>query len=368
MDLMQFNFSILKKFDRTLEKNLERAVQKAAQIEEELSPIALKGMLCEALELDILDSNSSQVVDQGENIQITFAYILKCLSLYPLQNEMYQNWNKHVALFDQAELTGFSEQSIAELHRFIQSIVVTGQDHAYLSQEKMSQPVHLIMLLLIHLDTLITLDSKFAPLCFNQLFKFRYKKQKPYGPSSSFSDLLLYLVASHAKNIPLEKVPSMSSFDQYLDTELLGEEFETSDDVENPRLAKIRQLIKKMRAEDRFCYLTDIDQFVTVPCEIAKLFSDEKYEKVAKSNACFLLSRTITDADYVAFNDMNALWLIYYFQFLIYEAQKKNPPEVLQGLSTTREFMDLWKMFYLPHGKKATFQWPAKFNEVAQIT
>ena len=90
MDLTQFNFSILKKFDRTLEKNLERAVQKAAQIEEELSPIALKGMLCEALELDILDSNSSQVVDQGENIQITFAYILKCLSLYPLQNEMYQ--------------------------------------------------------------------------------------------------------------------------------------------------------------------------------------------------------------------------------------------------------------------------------------
>ena len=77
MDLTQFNFSILKKFDRTLEKNLERAVQKAAQIEEELSPIALKGMLCEALELDILDSNSSQVVDQGENIQITFAYILK---------------------------------------------------------------------------------------------------------------------------------------------------------------------------------------------------------------------------------------------------------------------------------------------------
>ena len=36
MDLTQFNFSILKKFDRTLEKKLERAVQKAAQIEEEL--------------------------------------------------------------------------------------------------------------------------------------------------------------------------------------------------------------------------------------------------------------------------------------------------------------------------------------------
>jgi hypothetical protein len=123
-----------------------------------------------------------------------------------------------------------------------------------------------------------------------------------------------------------------------------------------------------MRAEDRFCYLTDIDQFVTVPCEIAKLFSDEKYETVAKSNARFLLYRTITDADYVAFNDMNALWLIYYFQFLIYDAQQMNPPEVLQGLSTTREFMDLWQMFYVPSGKKATFQWPAKFNEVAQIT
>ena len=185
MDLTQFNFSILKKFDRTLEKNLELAVQKAAQIEEELSPIALKGMLCEALELDILDSNSSQVVDQGENIQITFAYILKCLSLYPLQNEMYQNWNKHVALFDQAELTGFSEQSIAELHQFIQSIVVTGHNQVHLSLEQMKQPSCLVIQLLIHLDTCLTSDSKMQPLCFNQLFKFRFKKNKPYGPSSS---------------------------------------------------------------------------------------------------------------------------------------------------------------------------------------
>ena len=368
MDLTQFNYSILNKFDRQFEGNLEQLVKKASQIEEELAPFELKGMLCEALGLEVLDYNTSQMADQGEEIKVTFAYILKCLSLYPLKEDIYKSWNKHVELFDQAELASFSEESIAELHRFIQSIVVTGQDHAYLSQEKMSQPVHLIMLLLIHLDTLITLDSKFAPLCFNQLFKFRYKKQKPYGPSSSFSDLLLYLVASHANKKPLEKVPLMSSFDQYLDTELLGEEFETSDDVGNPRIAKIRQLIKKMRAEDRFCYLTDIDQFVTTPCDASKLFGDEKYEKVAESNARFLLSRTITNDDYVVFNDMNALWLIYYFQFLVYEAQKKNPPEILQGLSSTREFMDLWKMFYIPNWQKATFQWPAKFNEVAQIT
>ena len=190
---------------------MERAVQKAAQIEEELSPIALKGMLCEALELDILDSNSSQVVDQSENIQITFAYILKCLSLYPLQNEMYQNWNKHVALFDQAELTGFSEQSIAELHGFIQSIISTGHEHNYLSLEKMQQPDHLLLLLFIHLDTILTLDSNMEPLCFTQLFKFRFKKNKPYGPSSSFSEFLVYLVTSLSFKKPLDKVPSISS-------------------------------------------------------------------------------------------------------------------------------------------------------------
>ena len=188
VDLTHFNFLILTKFDRKLGDNLEQVVKKASQIEEELSPIALKGMLCEALELDILDSNSSQVVDQGENIQITFAYILKCLSLYPLQNEMYQNWNKHVALFDQAELTGFSEQSIAELHQFIQSIVVTGHNQVHLSLEQMKQPSCLVIQLLIHLDTILTSDSKMQPLCFNQLFKFRFKKNKPYGPSSSFSD------------------------------------------------------------------------------------------------------------------------------------------------------------------------------------
>lgn len=178
MDLTQFYFSILTKFDRQLSENLDKMVKKASQIEDKISIFELKGMLCEALGLNVLDSNSSQVVDQGEDIKITFAYILKCLSLYPLQNEIYSNWNKHVALFDHAELKGFSEESIGELHGFIQSIVVTGYEHAYLSLEKMQQPIHLIMLLLIHLDAIITLDSKMEPLCFNQLFKFRFKNKK----------------------------------------------------------------------------------------------------------------------------------------------------------------------------------------------
>jgi hypothetical protein len=50
-------------------------------------------MLCEALGLNVLDSHTNQVVDQGEDIKITFAYILKCLSLYPLKSEIYKNWN-----------------------------------------------------------------------------------------------------------------------------------------------------------------------------------------------------------------------------------------------------------------------------------
>lgn len=368
MDLTQFNFSILKKFDRTLESNIERLVKNADSIEEDLSPIELKGMLCEALGLDILDSNSSQVVDQGENIQITFAYILKCLSLYPLQNEIYSNWNKHVALFDQAELTGFSEQSIAELHRFIQSIVVTGHKHAYLSLEKMQQPIHLIIWLIIHLDTLITLDRKMEPLCFNQLFKFRFKNKKmPYSPSKSFSDFLVYLVTSLSLKKPLDKVPSISSLESYP----LNTLFENQDDVDanedHPNIKQIRQLIKKMRDEDRFCYLTDIDLFSKFASSVSDLFSDKNYEKVADSNARFLLSRTINKEDFVVFNDMNALWLIYYFQYIIYQGQKTNPPEVLQGLSSNHEFMDVWKMFYVSNGKKATFQWPREFNDIAKI-
>lgn len=368
MDLTQFNFSIMNKFDRKFGGNLERAVQNAAQIEEDISTVKLKGMLCEALGLDVLDSNSSQVVDQGEDIKITFAYILKCLSLYPLQNEIYQNWNKHVALFDQAELTGFSEESVTELHQFIQSIVVTRHNHTYLSLEKMQQPIHLTMLLLIHLDTIITLDSKMEPLCFNQLFKFRLKKKKPYGPSSSFSDLIIYLLASHANKEPLKSLPSISSFDKYLNTELLGNEFDNNDDVDHPRIKTMRQLLKKMRAEDRFCYLTDIDQFFTTPFDQVELIFDDLYEKISESNSRFLLSRTLNDNDFVVFNEMNALWLIYYFQFLVYEGQKINPPDVLQGLSSTGEFMYLWKMLYVPNGQKATFQWPAQFNDVAKIT
>lgn len=369
MDLTQFNFSILTKFDRKFGENLERAVQKATQIEEELSPIELKSMLSEALGLNVLDTYTNQIVDQGENIQITFVYILKCLSLYPLQNEIYQNWNKHVALFDQAELTGFSEQSIAELHRFIQSIVVTGHEHSYLSLEQMKQPIHLIILLLIHLDTIITLNSKMEPLCFNQLFKFRFKnKKKHYSPSNSFSDLLVYLVTSLSLKKPLDEVPSISTFESYPINTLFEDQDDIDENEDHPNIKKIRQLIKKMRAENRFCYLTDIDLFFKLPSDVSNLFSDENYEKVAESNARFLLSRTINDEDSLAFNDMNALWLIYYFQFLIYEGQKTNPPEVLQGLSATREFIDLWKMFYVSNGKKATFQWPQQFNDIAKIT
>ena len=368
MDLTQFNFSILKKFDRTLENNIEQLVKNAEQIEEDIPTVKLKAMLCKALKLNVLDSNTSQVVDQGEDIKITFAYILKCLSLYPLQNEMYQNWNKHVALFDQAELTDFSEERVAELHRFIQSIVFTGHEHNYLSLEKMKQPIHLIMLLLIHLDAILTLDSNMEPLCFTQLFKFRFKKNKPYGPSSSFSDFIIYSLASHANKKPLKKLPTISSFDQYLNTELLDNEFNNNDDVDDPRIKTMRQLLKKMRAEDRFCYLTDIDQFFTTPFDQVKLIFDDLYEKITESNSRFLLSRTIKDDDFVVFNEMNALWLIYYFQFLVYEGQKENPPEILQGLSSTREFMDIWKMFYVPNGQKATFQWPAQFNDVAKIT
>ncbi|WP_313484132.1 hypothetical protein [Acinetobacter variabilis] len=366
MNLTQFHFSILKKFDRKFGENLERAVQNAAQIEEDISTVKLKSMLCKALELNVLDSHTNQVVDQAEDIQITFAYILKCLSLYPLNHEMYQNWNKHVALFDQAELTGFSEKSVTELHQFIQSIVVTEHEHNYLSLEKMQQPIHLIMLLFIHLDAILTLDSNMEPLCFTQLFKFRLKKNKPYGPSSSFSDFIIYSLASHANKKPLEKLPTISSFDKYLNTELFDDD--SDDGTEHPRIKAMRQLLKKMRAEDRFCYLTDIDQFFTTPFDQVKLMFDDLYEKITESNSRFLLSRTIKDDDFVVFNEINALWLIYYFQYIIYEAQKMNPPEVLQGLSSTREFVDVWKMFYVPNGKKATFQWPRQFNDIAKIT
>ena len=374
MDLTQFNFQILMKFDRNMGKNLEQAVKKASQIEKEMSMSELKGLLCDALELKVLDTYTNQIADQGEDIKVTFAYILKCLSLYPLKHDIYNNWNKHVELFDQAELNGFSEASIAELNGFIQSIVSSGHEHAYLSLEKMRQPIHLIIPLLIHLDAILTLDSNMEPLCFTQLFKFRFKKNKPYGPSSSFSDFIIYSLASHANKKPLKKLPTISSFDKYLNTELFDNDNNNNnnnnnnnDGTEHPRIKAMRQLLKKMRAEDRFCYLTDIDQFFTTPFDQVKLIFDDLYEKITESNSRFLLSRTIKDDDFVVFNEMNALWLIYYFQFLVYEEQKMNPPEVLQELSSTREFMDLWKMFHLHNGKKATFQWPKQFNDVAKV-
>lgn len=357
------------KFDHNLGKNLEQAVKKASQIEKEMSMSELKGLLCDALGRQVLDSHSSQMADQAEEFKLSFAYILKCLSLYPLKEDIYKYWNKHVELFDQAELASFSKESVVALHHFIQSIVSSGHEHSYLSLEKMSQPAHLIMLLLIHLDTITTLDSKMQPLCFNQLLKFRFKnKKKRYSPSNNFSEFLVYLVTSLSVKNPLDEVPSISALESYPINTLFEDQDDIDENEEHPNIKKIRQLIKKMRAEDRFCYLTDIDLFFKLPSDVSKFFSGENYEKVAESNVRFLISRTVNDNDLVTFNDMNALWLIYYFQFLVYEGQKTNPSEVLQGLSSTREFIDLWKMFYAPNGKKATFQWPAKFNDVAKVT
>lgn len=141
-------------------------------------------------------------------------------------------------------MTGFSEKSVTELHHFIQSIVVTGHEHNYLSLEKMQQPIHLIMLLFIHLDTILTLYSNMEPLCFTQLFKFRFKKNKPYGPSSSFSDFIIYSLASHANKKPLEKLPTISSFDKYLNTELVDDDSD-NDGTEHTRIKTMRQLLKK---------------------------------------------------------------------------------------------------------------------------
>lgn len=175
------------------------------------------------------------------------------------------------------------------------------------------------------------------------------------------------MVTSLSVKKPLDEVPSISALESYPINTLFEDQYTIDENEDHPNIKKIRQLIKKMRAEDRFCYLTDIDLFLKLPSNVSELFSNKIYEKVAESNLRFLLSRTINDDDFVTFNDMNALWLIYYFQFLVYEGLKMNPPEVLQELSSTREFMDLWKMFYVPNGLKATFQWPAKFNNVAKV-
>ena len=238
MDLSAFYFSILLKFDKKLEQSLNQAINKATQIDDELNPQRRNSMLADALGLSVLDSHSNQFTEKIENIKITFAYQLKCLALYPLKGEIFENWNKHVELFDFAERSDYSDESLTKLHEFLQQLTDQQGESQFFTLNEIKNPFHNILLLIGHLDTLISLNAEFEPLCFNQFLKFRYNNDKSCSPSKSFSDILLFLLGSQAKKEFIQKIPNISRFEEWINPQLLDEELKASEteDEKNQRV------------------------------------------------------------------------------------------------------------------------------------
>ena len=376
MDLSAFYFSILLKFDKKLEQSLNQAINKATQIDDELNPQRRNSMLADALGLSVLDSHSNQFTEKIENIKITFAYQLKCLALYPLKGEIFENWNKHVELFNFAERSDYSDESITKLHEFLQQLTGQQGESQFFTLNEIKNPFHNILLLIGHLDTLISLNAEFEPLCFNQFLKFRYNNDKSYSPSKSFSDILLFLLGSQAKKEFIQKIPNISRFEEWINPQLLDEELKASEtedeknqrDIKNESFIKpLKQLIKKMREGNRFCYLTEIDLFFTSPFDMQKAIADPEFEKIAESNMHFLTSGNINKNDYLEFNDMNALWLIYFLQDYFYNFFKANNPTTFKQFSDSEDFFKIWKAFYINDNPKAIHRWPSEFTKVAKI-
>lgn len=380
VDLTQFYFEIFLKFDKNIEKKLKKAMDKASQTQNEPSTTQLKILLAEAFSQKILDPVSSNfidaVTDNYKDMQFTFSHILKNLALYPLQGDHFKNWNRHVELFDLAERSHYSQKMVKQLHDFLLEFTSQKEDSPFFSLKEVQQPFHNILLLIVHLDTLISSSAHFEPLCFNHYFKYRLVKDKPYYPSRSFSDVLLFLLGSRFEKKFVQKIPDITKLTELIDAETLGEGMELNCLSESARQKKeqenenftdgLRQQVKKMREGKKFCYLTDIDQFFTVPFNLQNIINHCLFEKTSLSNLNFLQTGQLTSIDELKFNDMNALWLIYFFQNYFYNYFVKHNPNGLVQLSSSLEFMTIWKTFNQSKTSEAIYQWPTELQKIAK--
>ena len=160
--------------------------------------------------------------------------------------------------------------------------------------------------------------------------------QRPYFPSKTFTDFLLFILKINAKFEAtkghkveiLKTIPPTNGFEQWLDPSL-----------EDEQIKEFIQLIKKVRENRRLCYLNEVYKFLGLP--YGEFKNDEIYEQVSEENYLFLKNELPEDKWFESINAIAGLWLIYFWQDFYYKHFQKTAS--VSTLATSEDFIVIWE-------------------------
>lgn len=355
MNLLSFYSLILKNMDKNLAKKLDKIEKKFTNVpfkNDEIAKVKIKSEFASKMGFSVLNSATSLAIDE-ENFN--FAYCLKILELYPIKNNDFFYWNEHIKLFSELEKNNFLDDDVNKLHDFLVNNFNFTNDLKYImSHEMLKNPGINIILILIHLDHLISRKWKFKSISLNQALKFKFKNKRPYFPAKTFTDFLLFILEINSKFEAkkgfkveiLNNIPPTNRFQQWLDPSL-----------EDEQIKEFTQLIKKVRENKRLCYLSEVYKLLRIPYGKGG-FNDEIYEQVSEENYLFLKNKLPEDKWFESINAISGLWLIYFWQDFYYKHVQKTAS--ISALATSEDLLVIWKAFLTKYPSEGKYIWPSE--------
>jgi len=359
MDLQSFCSLIIKHLDKKFHKQsnlLENKFKKTPFINDDIAKIKVKSVLPSLFGLSHLNFYTSRTI---EECSIKFGYCLKILELYPVKGDDFFYWNEHVRIFSQLEKNNFSnEEDVSNLHIFLKNnFNFIGNIENIISHQMLKNVEINLLLIILHLDHLISRKWNFKSIPLNHVMKFKYKKETPYYPSKTFADFLLFILITNSKfescqgrkfEIP-NTILATKGFEQWLDPSL-------DDDESND----YKQLIKKMRENKRFCYLNEV--YGLLGLTYSEFKDDEEYERISKENYLFLRDKLPEEERFESINAISGLWLIYFWQDFYFKHMQKMLS--LPTLATSQELIDIWDAFLTKYPSEGKHTWPSEFMDM----
>ena len=196
MNLHSFYLLLFKHLDKNFHKPLnsfEKKFKDTPFINDEIAKIKVKSTVPSLFGLSHLNFHTSRTI---EECSVNFAYCLKILELYPVKGDDFFYWNEHVRIFSQLEKNNFSnEEDVSSLHMFLKNnFNFIGNIENIISNQMLKNVGINILLIMLHLDHLLSRKWNFKSIPLNHAMKFKYKKEIPYYPSKNFSDFLLFIL------------------------------------------------------------------------------------------------------------------------------------------------------------------------------
>lgn len=120
---------------------------------DEIAKVKVKSEFSSKMELPVINPATSLAIDE-ENCNL--AYCLKILELYPIKNEDFFYWNEHIKLFSNLEKNNFLNEDVNKLHDFLTTNFDITDLEAIVNPEMLKNPGINLLLILNHLDHLIS--------------------------------------------------------------------------------------------------------------------------------------------------------------------------------------------------------------------